>query len=137
MAKNNLRKWRENRGMTQQALAVEASISVDYVRLLEQQPDRRAGADIALRLAKALDVDADQLFFRPDFGQDRLAVLGELYADDMIELSPEDREKVIRYALCDDEIGWKIIRRGHTPWSVVRDNSFAFDVYMRKFKPAK
>jgi len=135
MSRNQLKKIREFRGLTQAALAEKSKVSLPYIRILEQGGGL-PGVGVAERLAGALGVDPDQLFFRQDFGADRIATLGELYADDLVDLSPEDREKVFLYVLCADETAWKVIARGRTPWPVLWENALAFDEYKKKF-PAK
>ena len=130
--KNRLRLIREERGLTREALAAQAEVSSVYIKKIEDE-GLLPSVDVALRLAQALDVDPDQLFFRPDFGADRIAALGSLYADNLLELDEHERERVIRYALFMDKGAWKILRRGRTGWAVMQANAEAFDQYMKKF----
>lgn len=136
MASNYLKRWRLERKMTQQQLAVKAGVSIDYVRVLEQHPERMASTSIAEKLARALDVDSDQLFFRPDYGTDRIAKLGDLYSDDLLEADEATRSNAIRFVLAMDPSMWKIYARGKTPWVDLLKNAEAFADYIKKF-PSK
>jgi len=61
---NRLARYRKKAGLTQRALATKSGVSSDYVEILEQQPTRVPGVDIAAALARALNVAPLQIFPR-------------------------------------------------------------------------
>jgi len=70
----NVRRLRVARGLSQEALAVDAEIDRTYVSRLERETENPTVA-VLERLAKALDVDIVDLFERPLPGDDPPAVL--------------------------------------------------------------
>lgn len=62
--KNRLAVLRNKAKLTQAGLSSRSGVSVQYVRLLEQEPARMPGLDIAAALARALSVAPCQLFPR-------------------------------------------------------------------------
>lgn len=57
-----LQRRRKAKGLTQQQLAIFARCTQQYVSILESGRDRDCSEDIALRIAKALDVDLEDYF---------------------------------------------------------------------------
>ncbi|HLF89119.1 MAG TPA: helix-turn-helix transcriptional regulator [Anaerolineales bacterium] len=57
---NPIKVWREYRGMTQQALAEQAGISVPYLSQLETNK-RKGSLDVLSAIAKALNVSLDHI----------------------------------------------------------------------------
>lgn len=54
---------RENRGMTQEALAQASGVGRVTIALIENGTTKNASSKTLLALAKALDVTIDELFF--------------------------------------------------------------------------
>lgn len=59
---NKLKRRRREKGLTQEQLAVFGRCTQQYVSLLESGRDRDCSEDIALRIAKALDVTLEDYF---------------------------------------------------------------------------
>lgn len=57
-----LQRRRKSKGLTQGQLAIFARCTQQYVSLLESGRDRDCSEDIALRIAKALDIDLEDYF---------------------------------------------------------------------------
>lgn len=57
-----LQRRRKSKGLTQGQLAIFARCTQQYVSLLESGRDRDCSEDIALRMAKALDIDLEDYF---------------------------------------------------------------------------
>jgi transcriptional regulator with XRE-family HTH domain len=61
---NRLLALRTRADLSQQALSNRSGVSVQYIRLLEQQPEKMPGLDIAAALGRALSAAPLQLFPR-------------------------------------------------------------------------
>ena len=72
MFARNLRKARNAKGLSQEALAHEAEVDRTYVSALERS-QYSASIDMVDRLAKALDVEASTLLQRPARSRPRRA----------------------------------------------------------------
>lgn len=57
-----LRRRRKSKGLSQNQVAVLSRCTQQYVSILESGRDRDCSEDIALRIAKALDVDVEDYF---------------------------------------------------------------------------
>jgi len=57
-----LQRRRKAKGLTQEQLAIFARCTQQYISILESGRDRDCSEDIALRIAKALDVDMEDYF---------------------------------------------------------------------------
>lgn len=57
-----LQRRRKAKGLTQGQLAIFARCTQQYISLLESGRDRDCSEDIALRVAKALDIDLEDYF---------------------------------------------------------------------------
>lgn len=60
----NLRRLRQERGLTQEALADLAGVNRNYVGLIERQ-ENSASVDVLDQLAAALEIDPVELLKRP------------------------------------------------------------------------
>lgn len=61
---HNLRRLRQERGLTQEALADLAGVNRNYVGLIERQ-ENSASVDVLDQLATALEIDPSELLKRP------------------------------------------------------------------------
>ncbi|MEQ1697255.1 MAG: helix-turn-helix transcriptional regulator [Hyphomicrobiaceae bacterium] len=61
---HNLRRLRQERGLTQEALADLAGVNRNYVGLIERQ-ENSASVDVLDQLATALEIDPIELLKRP------------------------------------------------------------------------
>lgn len=57
-----LQRRRKAKSLTQEQLAIFARCTQQYISILESGRDRDCSEDIALRIAKALDVDLEDYF---------------------------------------------------------------------------
>lgn len=57
-----LKRRRKGQGLTQSDLAYKAKCTQQYVSILESGNDRDCSEDIAIRIAKTLDVDVEDYF---------------------------------------------------------------------------
>lgn len=63
MIRNNIKKYREIKGMTQQQLADKTGISMNYIAKIESKKMQRGFTIVVLgRIADALDIDIKLLF---------------------------------------------------------------------------
>lgn len=64
----NLRRLRQERGLTQEALADLADVNRNYVGLIERE-ENSASVDVLESLARALEIDPIDLLARPKRAQ--------------------------------------------------------------------
>ena len=84
---NNLRKFRSDAGLTQQALAERAEISRQAYSAIEAG-DANPSTEVALRLARSLEVGVEAVFFLPpEFPE---TVEAELVGEPSEDFSPQD-----------------------------------------------
>lgn len=63
--RENIKKYREIKGLTQQQLADKAGISMNYIAKIESKKMQRGFTIVVLgRIADALEVDIEKLFDR-------------------------------------------------------------------------
>jgi transcriptional regulator with XRE-family HTH domain len=60
----NLRRWRVSRGLSQEQLAVDATVNRTYVSGVERASENPT-IEVLERLAKALSIDLAELFSKP------------------------------------------------------------------------
>ena len=66
---NRVKIYRQEKGLSQQALAQAANVSRQTINLLENQ-DYNPTLALAIRIARALDSDLNTLFWEDDDGRD-------------------------------------------------------------------
>ena len=86
-----IRRLRQNRGLTQAALADRIGVSPAYLNLLENDR-RRLTPDLLIRLTRALGVTLDE--FGPGDDARIVADLEEVFSEPLFEETPVDRREV-------------------------------------------
>ena len=68
LVSQNIKKQRKIKGWTQVKLAMKSNISVDYLKKIETKSgcDKQFSLDTVQKIAKALDIDAKDLFNKLD-----------------------------------------------------------------------
>ena len=68
LVSQNIKKQRKLKGWTQVKLAMESNISVDYLKKIETKSgcDKQFSLDTVQKIAKALGIDAKELFNKMD-----------------------------------------------------------------------
>ncbi len=83
---NKIRELREEVGFTQGQLAGSASVSQGYLSQLENGDVKNPSASVLLRVAQAMDVDADELFEAA--GYPTVRTLRQVYQDYEANIDP-------------------------------------------------
>jgi transcriptional regulator with XRE-family HTH domain len=84
---NKIRELREEFGFTQGQLAGSASVSQGYLSQLENGDVKNPSASVLLRVAQAMDVDADELFEAA--GYPTVRTLRQIYQDYEANIDPD------------------------------------------------
>ncbi len=84
---NKIRELREKVGFTQGQLAGSASVSQGYLSQLENGDVKNPSASVLLRVAQAMDVDADELFEAA--GYPTVRALRQVYQDYEANIDPD------------------------------------------------
>lgn len=68
LVSQNIKKQRKIKGQTQVKLAMKSNISVDYLKKIETKSgcDKQFSLDTVQKIAKALEIDAKDLFNKLD-----------------------------------------------------------------------
>lgn len=68
LVSQNIKKQRKIKGWTQVKLAMKSNISVDYLKKIETKSgcDKQFSLDTVQKIAKALEIDAKELFNKLD-----------------------------------------------------------------------
>ena len=68
LVSQNIKKQRKIKGWTQVKLAMKSNISVDYLKKIETKSgcDKQLSLDTVQKIAKALEIDAKDLFNKLD-----------------------------------------------------------------------
>lgn len=68
LVSQNIKKQRKLKGWTQVKLAMESNISVDYLKKIETKSgyEKQFSLDTVQKIAKALEIDAKELFNKLD-----------------------------------------------------------------------
>ena len=68
LVSQNIKKQRKIKGWTQVKLAMKSNISVDYLKKIETKSgcDKQFSVDTVQKIAKALEIDAKDLFNKLD-----------------------------------------------------------------------
>ena len=86
-----IRRLRQNRGLTQAALADRLGVSTAYLNLLENDR-RRLTTDLLIRLTRVLGIGVDE--FGPGDDARIVADLEEVFSEPLFEETPVDRREV-------------------------------------------
>ncbi len=86
-----IRELREQRGITQGQLATQSSVSQGYLSQLENGDVRNPSAGVLLRVASAMNVEADDLFEAA--GYPTVRTLRQMYAEYEANIDPD----LVRY----------------------------------------
>lgn len=88
---HRIRELREQRGITQGQLATQSSVSQGYLSQLENGDVRNPSAGVLLRVASAMNVEADDLFEAA--GYPTVRTLRQMYAEYEANIDPD----LVRY----------------------------------------
>ena len=90
----NLKKNRLKLGLTQEKLSEKANISTHYFAMVELAK-KFPSASMLERLATALEIDPNELFYMPSTSEKALMELKETIATDIEQIIKETLEKVL------------------------------------------
>src|SRR6187397_3142503 len=114
-----IRRLRQNRGLTQAALADRLGVSTAYLNLLENDR-RRLTPDLLIRLTRVLGIGIDE--FGPGDDARIVADLEEVFSEPLFEESPVDRRDVEALVVERPDIARAVLRL-HQAYTTARGST--------------
>jgi len=114
-----IRRLRQNRGLTQAALAERLGISTTYLNLLENGR-RRLTPDLLIRLTRTLSIDLEE--FGPEDDARIVADLEEVFSEPLFEQAPVDRREMEALVVERPEVARAILRL-HQAYATARSSA--------------
>src|SRR6185436_16860852 len=114
-----IRRLRQNRGLTQAALAELLGISTTYLNLLENGR-RRLTPDLLIRLTRTLSIDLEE--FGPEDDARIVADLEEVFSEPLFEQAPVDRREMEALVVERPEVARAILRL-HQAYATARSSA--------------
>ena len=114
-----IRRIRQNRGLTQAALAERLGVSTAYLNLLENDR-RRLTPELLIRLTRTLSVELDD--FGPGDDARIAADLEEVFSEPLFEETPVDRREVEALVVERPDVARAVLRL-HQAYATVRSSA--------------
>ena len=128
--KNRLAQIRKKVGLSQSELSRRSKVTQQYISVLEADPERIPGVDIAAALATALGVHAEQVFPRipRSASESRAEYFKRCYPELIKSLNEVDALRVSVALSCMDDSGFQTLCSWNKPlkWDQVLEFVFCF-----------